>query len=477
MKKYLYIAMVCVASITLSCSDDFLNDPKPTDSVTKEVIFDSRAGVEAHLSGIQRLFRDQFKADTYETDSGGMYSMYFARTVKGNDFIQNSWYNFDYDNDNREPTYRRTNFTWEYSYYMINQANSIINGLLESEIAESDKLELSAQAQTLRAFFYFQLAMEFQHTYSYDSNLPAPPIYREFSLEGQPMSTLNDVYALILDDLTFAVTNLDANRLGKSYVNQQVAAGILARVYLVMENWQGANDAAIIAYGGDVAAALNSAEYGNGFDDISSDEWIWGSPQTEDQSNYYYATPHAFSDHYNDGYYGTYVNKEFRDLFSVTDVRNLFDETYDNGGDETTWKWLTTTKFNFAFDSDLPLMRTAEMILIEAEAKLKLNDPTANDVLYALQLARDPNAVKSIETGDKLLNEILIERRKELYAEIGVEWFDAKRLRKALARTGNHRLLSSGLAADDPHFFLKVPQAEIDANENIDASVNDNKNR
>ena len=477
MKKLINTAIICVAMILFSCSDDFLNEPKPTDAVTEAVIFDSRAGVEAHLSGMQRFYRDQFRGADGSTDTGGMYSMYFVRTVKANDIIQGvSWFLFDYDNDNREPNYRRSIFTWDYPYYMINQANSIIAGLAESNIAADDVQELRAQALTHRAFFYFQLAMEFQHTYSYDPTLPAPPIYTEMATEGKPMSTLSEMYNLIINDLTEAVANLDDTRLGKSYINKQVAAGILARVYLVTEDWQGARDAAIIAYGGNPTAALNASEYGNGFDKIENTEWIWGSPQTTDQSNYYYAAPHAFSDHMADGYYASYINEDFRALFSATDIRNLFDETYTPAvGSE--YKFLTTTKFKFAFDSDLPLMRTAEMILIEVEAKHRLNDATAHDILFALQSNRDPNATKSSNTGADLLEEILVERRKELYAEIGVEWFDAKRMRRGIPRTGNHRLPQSFLSADDPHFFLKVPQKEIDANDNIDASVNDGKNR
>ncbi|WP_152285530.1 RagB/SusD family nutrient uptake outer membrane protein [Flavicella marina] len=477
MKNIINLAIISVALISFSCSDDFLNEPKPTDAVTENVIFDSREGVEAHLSGIQRFYRDQFRGADGSTDTGGMYSMYFVRTVKANDIIQGvSWFLFDYDNDNREPNYRRTIFTWDYPYYMINQANSIIQGLADSNLGVNDIKQLEAQAKAHRAFFYFQLAMEFQHTYSYDPSLPAPPIYTEMATEGKPMSTLSEMYDLIIDDLTYAVANLDENRLGKSYINKQVASGILARVYLVTENWQGARDAAISAYGGNPSASLNASEYGNGFDKIENTEWIWGSPQTNDQSNYYYAAPHAFSDHFADGYYASYINEDFRALFSATDVRNLFDETYVPAVG-TEYKFLTTTKFKFAFDSDLPLMRTAEMILIEAEAKHRLSDPTAHDILFSLQSNRDPNAVKSSNTGAALLEEILVERRKELYAELGVEWFDAKRLRRAIPRTGNHRLPNSDLAADDPHFFLKIPQKEIDANDNIDASVNDGKNR
>ena len=93
-----------------------------------------------------------------------------------------------------------------------------------------------------------------------------------------------------------------------------------------------------------------------------------------------------------------------------------------------------------------------------------------------LQSNRDPNAVASGNTGQALIDEILVERRKELYAEIGVEWFDAKRTRTGITRTGNHRVMSSAnLTPDDKKFFLKVPQAEIDANDNIDESVNANR--
>src|SRR5690606_40041627 len=114
------------------------------------------------------------------------------------------------------------------------------------------------------------------------------------------------------------------------------------------------------------------------------------------------------------------------------------------------------------------------MILIEAEAKLRNNDEEgAHDLLYELQLNRDPDAVKSTNTGDDLLEEILVERRKELYAETGVEWFDAKRLQRGITRSGNHRVgAQANLTANDKKFFLKIPQAEIDANDAIDESVN-----
>lgn len=471
------ILLILIVLVSISCEDNFLNDPKPTSSVSDVVVFGSREGAEALLAGIHRNFRGQFVlsgASAGRTDAGGVYSFYMARSVKGNDLIQNSHYNFDYENDNRESTYARTNFSWEYPYYMINQANSLINGVEASEaISDSDKIELIAQGKAIRAFFYFQLALEFQHTYTYDTSLPAPPIYTELSLEGKPMTTMVEMYDFIVSDLTDAVAGLDNSRLGKSFVNQQVANGILANVYLVMANWAGAEEAAHNAYGGNASSVLNASGYSDGFSNIENSEWMWGMPQTNDQSNYYYLAPHAFSDHNADGYFGTYVNREFVALFSSTDVRNLFETPY--GVTIDNFNYYTTTKFTFAFDSDMPLMRTPEMILIEAEAMFHQTRTTeAHDLLFVLQSNRDPSAVRSSNTGNALLEEILRERRKELYAEIGVEWFDAKRLRRGIPRTGNHRLFTP-LAPDDKKFFLKIPQNEIDANENIDDNVNANR--
>lgn len=470
MKNYFKLTWLFLFSLIMftGCSEDFLEEPAPTEQVSEDVVFGSREGVEAFISGIHRRARAQFTA----TDAAGINSLYFARSVKGNDIIQSpTWFLFDYENANREPTYRRTVFSWEFPYYMINQANTLINGVEASdEISDADKSELIAQGKVLRAFYYFQLTLEFQQTYTLDPSAAAPPIYLELSLEGKPMSTMQEVYDLIVDDLTTAIPDLSSDRLGKSYVNDAVASGVLARVYQVMENWPGAEQAASAAYGGDVQAALAPSLYGDGFDDISNPEWIWGMPQTGDQSNYYWNAPSAFADHYAPAYYGTYVNAEFVDEFSGTDVRNTFENAY--GRPVGDWREFITTKFVFAFDSDIVIMRTAEMILIEAEALYWQGmEEEALNLLFELQSNRDPQAVRSDNTGEDLLEELLLERRKEMYAEFGVEWFDAKRLQRGITRSANHRVVLE-LEPNDNRFFLKVPQTEIDANDAIDESVN-----
>ena len=318
--------------------------------------------------------------------------------------------------------------------------------------------------------------LEFSPAYSVDPNYPAPPIYTSLSLEGNAMSTTAEVYALIIADLTDAVSKLSEDRLDKSFVNKSVANAFLAQVHQVMGNWAEAEAAANAAYGGDAATALNASQYSDGFSDLDATEWIWGLPQYDDQTSYYYSAPHAQADHYTLSYQGTFFNNNFVSLFTPTDVRNMF-VGGEYGGTTASWFYWITTKFVFEFDSDIPVIRTPEMMLIEAEAKYRQGDETgAHDLLYDLQVNRDPAKVKSANTGAALLQEILVERRKELYAEIGVEWFDAKRLQLPITRTGNHRVgTAANLTANSNKFFLKVPQPEIDANDKIDESVNANR--
>lgn len=465
--------------LSISCSESYLNEPKPTSQVSPEVVFHSRAGVEAFISGILRKTRSAgfVYNGIINHDKGGLYSIYLARSVKGSDAIvgtNSRWYSYDYAfQQSRGARDTRPDFSWEFPYYVLNQINALIQGINESNnLPEADKMQLAAQGYALRGFYYFQLAMEFQLTYAKDPKAPAPPIYTKPARKGNPMSTLKQLYALIVSDLKKAVAGLDASRLGKSYVNKHVAEGILARVYQVMGKWPEAEKMAHNAYGGDVSAALDATSYGAGFNNISNKEWIWGMPQTSSQT-IYFLNPASFSDHEKGGYKNIYIDSAFVSKFSETDVRKLFPES-DKA--PVAWQKYTTTKFKFSFDADMVLMRTSEMILIEAEAKYWQGDQAgAHDLLYKLQKNRDPQAKKSSNTGSALLEELLLERRKELYLEPpGVEWYDARRLQRGIKRDDNHRV-KVDLAPNDKRFYLEIPQDEIDNNPEIDASVNANR--
>lgn len=475
------IAFITISTM-LSCSKDFLEEPKNTAGLPESVVFSERNIVQSFESGIYDRYKSQWDNDLGDgvnnsnTDTGGLYAMYFARTIKGNDLIQApSWFLFDYAHENREPNFRRTAFTWEFNYEIINYANIIIRGVESSaSLDESTKKEFIAVGKALRAFHYFQLALEFAPNYNNDRSIAKLPVYTTPATgasEPAAPSPLSDVYDLILTDLKEAIADLPEDRLGKSYMRKSVANGILARVLLVtQDDWALASSAAKAAYGGDASAAVVSSNWGAGFDDLTDQDWLWGHFQNgTNETNFFWLSPHAMTDHLTLSFQATYINTNFRDLFSDTDVRKLFFDIYDSS---TPYREFVTTKFEFTFASDVPLMRKSEMVLIDAEAQYKLeNEDAARNLLFTLQKERDSEAIMTSSTGQVLLDEILVERRKELYGELGIEWFDAKRYRLGIDRDPVHRV-EVDIPADSELFFLKIPEREIDANPNMDDSIN-----
>ncbi|MEG2494095.1 MAG: RagB/SusD family nutrient uptake outer membrane protein, partial [Mucinivorans sp.] len=117
------------------------------------------------------------------------------------------------------------------------------------------------------------------------------------------------------------------------------------------------------------------------------------------------------------------------------------------------------------------LIRASEMVLIQAECFARLGaDAEAQRMLFLLQSTRDPKAVQPTATGNALIENILVERRKELYGEIGVEYFDLYRLRRPLVRSGNHddvKLFTVPSAETNPEMWmLQIPQQENQSNPN-----------
>jgi hypothetical protein len=490
---FFLLLAACLITAT-GCHKDFLDEPKPTQSVTEEEVFKSEEGVRSYLNGIYSNMRTQWRpiAATVDnsTDAWGYNSINLARINKGLDIINpGGWYQFDYRHENREPAYRRTRFTWQFLYEIINQTNVIVAGVAKSAgIPDAAKLQLTAEARALRGWLYFELAREFQFTIAKNPNAPGVPIYTEPTTvdnTGKPRGTLQEVFNLINDDMAFAVANIGTDRLYKSQINQNVVYGMVARIMLEQHKWTEAVDAAQKAR---IGYELDEGSYRAGYADMEeTSEVIWGFPQNTIgmQQSLYYGTPSSFYEKTGNGYDNFFVNTELVNTFSSTDVRNTF---YITNGSTTNQRRYSTNKFGSPsagsitlitgetvalretdFNEDLPMMRVAEMYLIEAEALAELGQTAAaQDILFELQMNRDANAVKKTNSGTALINEILLERRKEFYGELGIDFLDIKRRQLPLVRGGNHPpAYQFSFAPNDDRLNLKIPQNELDTNDAI----------
>jgi hypothetical protein len=123
---------------------------------------------------------------------------------------------------------------------------------------------------------------------------------------------------------------------------------------------------------------------------------------------------------------------------------------------------------------DVPYIRLAEMYLILAEAYARTpgKEADARAALFTLAKNRDAAYVLSVASGQALIDEILIQRRVELWAE-GFRFFDLKRMNLPLDRTVVPNYVSASVGgvmqvpAEDPRWQWAIPIAEIQANPNV----------
>lgn len=481
----LFIAAVFGGILLSGCKKSFLTEPAPGASVSPSQVFASEDGVRGYFNGIYRKMRVQYVGQVLTgsgtADAWGIASVNLAREVRGLDIVlpdgAGAWYGYDYTHDNREPNFRRTRFTWAFFYDFINQANNVIAGVNTSSTIPADaKARLLGEARALRAWCYFELVREFSHAYSEDPNGKGVPIYTEPTLpstEGKPRPKLSENYTMIVDDLKYAAANTlkrsqfttGASTL-KDIITKDVANGLLARVYLEMGDWANAKTAAQAAK---ADYPLNASQYALvTANSLTKSEVMWAFPQQSDQT-IFYGTPSAHYGYTGLVYGGNYIDSNFVNSFSATDARRA---TFSDRGGTTIRRW-RTNKFGTTtnFEDHIVMMRSAEMWLIEAEAKARLGEADAGTILYTLQKNRDPNAVASGNTGQALIDEILYERRKELYGEIGVSFLDIKRLGLPLVRSAGHpTLYRFNFPANDNKLTLKIPQEEFDANKSLTAA-------
>ncbi|WP_176954310.1 RagB/SusD family nutrient uptake outer membrane protein [Niabella drilacis] len=463
-----------------------MNEVVPSDgSLDPTVIFGSKEGVNNALVGIYGELRDY--ASGGQQNMYGIKSWQFNFEVRGNDLFSDpgNWWLYETNwSDNgygRVATGGRTSVTWNMLYKTINNANAIILNTPNLQDGDAVKAPLIAEAKALRAYAYFCLARTYQFSYATNPDAPGVPIYTtpaDAAVSGNPRAPLKEVYALIVSDLEEAVQNLPTTRIAKFRINKNVAAGLLAEVYQEMAMsdqtlWAKALANAETAMNG--YPLMSAASYNDGFNTASNSEWIWGLMFNGTQSKSYAGwfgyieptnTPNTnFSARYND----IYVNSSFVANFTETDMRYKFLAAPGQSA-SLPWKRWVTIKFrdNATKSGDYVMMRAAEMHLIKAEAQAQMNNiPDAKTTLYALQLQRDPSAIKSAYTAKAdVISEILLERRKELYGEEGWNYFDLKRYQLPLVRDGIHWSMLN-IPANSNKWRWQFPQAEIDANKSL----------
>ncbi|WP_456460488.1 RagB/SusD family nutrient uptake outer membrane protein [Reichenbachiella sp.] len=440
-----------------ACGDDFL-ELEPTDAISEDQVFESEVITQAALVGVY----DILGSPNFE----GLYVPIYGDLV-GEDIMINSVDNWNWFVPVYQmeilPNYTYTDNPWWTGYKLIGDASRIIGNVQSvPDATEEEKNRMEGEARALRAYAMLKLAQMYSPAYARDSSALSILVVnepKEVGSEDMGRSSLQEVYNQIETDLTAAINLLEEND-DKGFLDQRAAKAILARMYLDQGKWAEARDMAKEAYEG--LQLMSVDEMYTGFSTRNS-ETIFSLAYTQDDNNVYLSLPSFYWPV--SGYSSMRANDLFVDQFSSQDYRRSFLIQLDDIDPDRN----IILKFGHVSavgDAERICIRASEMYLIEAECEAELgNYGSAQDALYEIQKRANPAAAKSTATGQNLVDEVLMERRKELFGE-GFRWNDIKRRQLPFKREGDHWVTFDFNANDPDNYRLTypIPQSEIDAN-------------
>jgi starch-binding outer membrane protein, SusD/RagB family len=471
MKKIFNIIIIIILSMNMSSCSKFL-ETNPSTDVADTDVFTTVNGAQSALYGCY-FQMESGSGGTNRADDWGYPTHQMTFDACGEDVIVwGGWYSFDYQfwGHTRGDIFK-SSALWNFYYRLINNTNSIIKYIDLAEGPKNQKDNIKGQALALRGWSYFNLIRLYQHTYNVAKNMPGVPIYTEPTTEiteGAPRGTVEDTYKQILADFNEAEVLLANFQRGanKNHIDLNVLQGLMSEVYLTMNNWDKAAEYA--RKGREGYPLTTNSEYLSGFNDLNTNSWIWGIPQTKKQNMGDYSPFAMWANWSRKGwsFQCFFLSDEFVKLYNDGDIRK----------EQIGWVWdqiNTSDKFRDKDDllGSMVIMRSDVLLLNEAEALARGGkEGEAKNLIWQLQEMRGAN--KTTSYGKELVEDILKERRKELYGE-GYSWFDIIRCQKQLERKGNH--INYGGYKPFPkfswRFVYQIPENEMTNNKSLKAGV------
>jgi starch-binding outer membrane protein, SusD/RagB family len=408
--KYLFTAYL----LLLFCSCDNILMENPKSFISPSEYFNTEAEVEAAIYGVYGFINDIDVGEYQWIMMGDL-----GTDVSVTRVVTRMAYQFA-EMETIQPEYTTM---WRTYYKAIGAANLVIKKVGSStKLPQDFKKRIIAEAKFLRAFFYNHLNLVWGNVPMWLDELNLDEV------EKLGASSVEQVRAQVIKDLTDAANDLPPKVTQAGRLTSWAAKGLLARVYLLNNQWQLARDLAKDVIDNSGHSLLQS--YFNVFDwtNKMNKELIHVVPKAADiqgsQINSF-SSPRPFDDNKFSFPVGGAAIRPDGKLSKDKDSRNpgsLFQgwgmyqtlkENYDSfaEGDTRKMLWWHEIKFTdgstFTFSGgasvglpgisgyynlkwtawdeapnnggrDIHLQRLAELYLIYAEAENELNGPTAN---------------------------------------------------------------------------------------------------
>lgn len=418
--KYQCLFPLVLAILFVSC-EDFLATDAPKTEVVTETVFSSDASAMSALRGI---YSSMVSSQSFS--NGGLERFTGLSADELNNHLTDPDQQQFHINQLLSVNGIVANVFWQEPYRYINNANNILAALENSsKLSPEMRTQLEGEARFIRAFCHFYLVNLFG-----DVPYVTSPDYRINA--NAERNSVDDVYASIIEDLTYAepllVEDFSFSNENRNQPNRGAAQAMLARVYLYTGNWDKAEQYATLVIGNSdyVLEDLSTVFLS------SSREAIWQlEPVAPEKSTAQARTFIISGDPAISGGGGVSLSNQLLESFESGDQRR--DEWVGSYTETETWHF--PFKYKVYADAmvteSTSVLRLAEQYLIRAEARVRRNhlDGAIEDLdiirsRAGLLLLSDTNPDASAE---ELLLAVEHERKVELFAEWGHRWLDLKR--------------------------------------------------
>jgi len=449
--KTLIKRSILVITLTLpfsSCHDDILN-LDPESSISEATAFSTPAKILAQVNGLYgRLSNEAFY--------GGRFIVFSEQ--RGDEFSQN-----DGNNSTGANVWNQSitgsgdfvNAVWSAGYQTINSANTLIDRLSTSTVIdEATKKSYIAEAKFIRALSYFSLVQTYARPYTQNSESLALPLRLKAETSGGnndlEFSSVQQVYAQILKDLDEAEADLPDSYttplLNSSRSHKSTAIALKTRVNLVKADY-----AKVVSEAAKLVSANAPFQYtaGSVTHKLEADiNTVFGGAYIGSES--VFTIPFLLPAEA-PGLQSALASNYLTPVIYLNTAGIVSDAVFGADSKDARKNLLSTnatgqrllrkfSKNSAPFNSYIPVIRYAEILLNFAEAAAQTNDLTK--ALALLSSVRNRSDVgyafsSDVNTKEGLITAIRKERRIELLGE-GFRTYDLFRTGLALAaKIGN----------------------------------------
>ena len=480
--KKIFLILIAPLFLLTSCEKNFL-DTLPKGLIIAQTTNDFRKLLDnadtrysynlAQVSGYVDVVSDDAQLDSawYEWDRDRLH----AKNLYG--FESEVWLPDGAGDDN----------VWKQNYYINTLASNILEEIHIADDNPKLQKQLISEAKVHRAFAYLTLVNIYAKQYNKTTaktDLGVPLFTNPVELPSLERASVEKVYNFILSELLAAVDDLP-NDIDKQFSHRPTKVStyaILARTYLYMGNYEKALEYAdkslqikdFIYNYNTIYTGTPRAENVKGLSRITDDEMLLHKTMIKGvrMSDYYMIDSNSFNNLYN-GF--TVVND------SVTENNDLrrvlwFQGTSSNGKLISDRARYVFSRNRYSVDNaivDYIPISTVEMYLTRAECNARLShlDKALND-LNKIRMNRFKTGTytpipSSGANQNFVLNEVLLERRRELYGK-ELRLFDIKRLGLPVSHLKPGTMLPGfNVPANDPKLIWPVHFHNIELNPEI----------